>query len=71
MSKIAQYDVAGRPITCESCGNDQFEVRKAQLNTALASLFDLDFLNPSAWTLTCSHCTRIAWFGEEPAIAYR
>ncbi len=70
-NKIAQYEVVGKPVICGHCGNDRFAVRQAQLNTAMASFLDMDFLNKSAWVLTCVDCNRISWFGQEPAIAYR
>jgi hypothetical protein len=34
--------VVGRPLHCYACGYDSFWQRSAQLNTALATLFNFD-----------------------------
>lgn len=64
--KPASYRVQERTVRCHHCGGVSFVQRKAQLNTAAMSFFDLDWLNKSAWTLTCSDCQQILWFGVEP-----
>ncbi len=60
------YRVQERAVRCHHCDGDTFAKRKAQLNTAAMSFFDLDWLNKSAWTLTCTGCSQILWFGMEP-----
>jgi hypothetical protein len=39
---------------------------EAQLNTALATLIELDWLNNSAIILNCTACGQIQWFAVEP-----
>lgn len=40
----------------------RFDERQAQLNTAVMSFFDLDWLNKSARCLVCEKCEYIRWF---------
>ena len=54
--------VKNRKLFCPVCENDQFIETRAQLNTALASLFDVDFANKEATCFVCSSCTYIYWF---------
>lgn len=49
-------------IICPVCKNEYFTQRTAQLNTALASFFRLDWTNKTARCLVCSNCTHILWF---------
>ncbi|HOP05378.1 MAG TPA: hypothetical protein PL017_13205 [Tenuifilaceae bacterium] len=55
-------EVNGRELRCPVCNNNLFWTRKAQLNTAVASFFDLDWANRSATCFVCSDCTHISWF---------
>ena len=55
-------EVAGYELTCPVCRHDLFWSRKAQLNTALASFFELDWANRNATCFVCARCTHIAWF---------
>ncbi|TCS96548.1 hypothetical protein [Hazenella coriacea] len=63
--KTDRYQANGIDITCIHCQYDQFDLGKAQLNTAVMSFFDLDFLNKSAHTLTCHRCGYVHWFNKE------
>ncbi|MDH3404895.1 MAG: hypothetical protein OES32_03485 [Acidobacteriota bacterium] len=63
----ARYAVGAHQVTCPQCANTLFRQGKAQLNTAVMSLLDLDWANKSATTLVCSQCSHIAWFFDEPA----
>lgn len=58
------YEAGGIKITCPHCQNDTFEKGDAQLNTAVATFFNLDWLNKSATVLVCYHCGMIRWFGK-------
>lgn len=59
-------DIKGHELSCPICGNKSFWTRQAQLNTAVASFFNLDWANRSANCFVCSNCTYIYWFlGEE------
>lgn len=51
-------------MRCPHCGGDAFTHRRAQLNTALATLFSLDAFNKSANVYVCRRCGRIEWFVE-------
>lgn len=51
-----------RKLTCAHCGCTDFNQRRAQLNTALATLFGLDPLNESADVYHCRRCGRLEWF---------
>lgn len=57
-----QYEVAGKQLKCPHCNETNFKRSEAQLNTAMLTLFDLDFLNESADTFFCTNCGRIEWF---------
>ena len=58
-------EIKGQQLTCPVCGNKHFWQRKAQLNSAVASFFDFDWLNKSASCFICSECTYIYWFHGE------
>ena len=60
--KPQTVDVKGNALRCPVCNNDQFYTKRAQLNTALASFFNLDWANRSATCFICSNCTHISWF---------
>jgi hypothetical protein len=55
-------EVKGRQLICSHCGNQYFWQRQAQLNTSVASFFNLDWANKSAACCVCSECTQIIWF---------
>ena len=52
----------GDRLACVVCGFDRFFERKGQLNTALASLFSLDWANPTAECIVCGRCGYVHWF---------
>lgn len=59
-------EILGESLICPICKNDTFYNREAQLNTSMATLFNLDWANKSATCFVCSKCTHISWFlGEE------
>ena len=60
--EAAEKTVAGITIRCEICRHTRFYERQAQLNTAVLSFFDLDWLNKSARCLVCEQCGYIHWF---------
>ena len=61
-----QYSIAEKQIKCPHCGNDTFAMGEAQLNTALATFFKVDWANESATVMICTKCSRIQWFGKNP-----
>lgn len=54
--------VAGVVLRCEICKHDRFWHRRAQLHTAVASFFDLEWIQPSADCYVCAQCGYIHWF---------
>lgn len=62
------YTAAGKTIACAHCGGERFKKREAQLNTALMSAIDLDFLNESAIALVCENCGHIEWLVSEDCL---
>ncbi len=62
MSQSNQVVIGGKSLVCDHCGNDAFNSRKAQLNTAQAMFFNVAWLNESASVFVCSNCGRIYWF---------
>jgi len=54
--------VGGRPLTCGHCGSVDFEEREAQLNTAMATFFNVDWANRTATCFVCLRCGHIEWF---------
>jgi predicted nucleic-acid-binding Zn-ribbon protein len=55
-------EVKGNPLICPVCGNNYFWSKRILLNTALATLVDLDWANRRATCFICSECTHILWF---------
>jgi len=55
-------EVAGRTLACLVCGEGRFTERKALLNTAILSFFDLDWANRSARCYVCERCGHVHWF---------
>lgn len=51
-----------RDLTCVVCGHRHFTHRKAQLHTALASFFDVEWLGSTADCYVCDECGYIHWF---------
>ncbi len=57
--------VKDKVLLCGICGHDLFFHRKAQLNTRVATLFNVDWANKSAHCYVCADCSHIEWFLEE------
>jgi hypothetical protein len=57
-----EVEVGGRTLQCEICKGSQFRHRKAQLNTAAATFFNLDWANRSANCYVCDRCGYVHWF---------
>lgn len=62
--------IRNHDLNCPVCSNNLFWTRQAQLNTAVASFFNLDWANKSATCFVCSECTHISWFLEDNKILY-
>jgi hypothetical protein len=65
-SKSRAYTVNDSQLSCPVCSSKTFEHRRVLLNTAAASLVNLDWANASASALICDSCTHITWFLTEP-----
>ena len=63
--KPQHINVKGKKLKCTICAHDRFYYRKAQLNTKIASLLDVDWANKSAHCYVCENCTHIEWFLEQ------
>ena len=55
-------EVNGHSIVCPVCHNDRFWIRRAQLNSAVSTFFNLDWTDRSATCFVCSECSYIFWF---------
>jgi len=62
-----EFAAGGAIIVCPHCKNEVFNLTTAQLNTSLASFFNLDWDNRSAYILICTHCSMILWFKDLPS----
>ncbi|MCK4561995.1 MAG: hypothetical protein KAT78_03745 [Flavobacteriaceae bacterium] len=60
--KATQFFIKDKKLKCNVCENDKFTHRESQLNTRLASLFNLDFANKKAYCYVCDNCSNIQWF---------
>jgi predicted nucleic-acid-binding Zn-ribbon protein len=65
-SDLGQYSLEGRSVLCPHCNGTQFKAGEAQLNTAFATLINLDWTNKSATILICASCGQIQWFEKQP-----
>jgi hypothetical protein len=57
-----RIQIGDTSLQCQICKNGLFWQREAQLNTAIATLFRLDWTNQSANCYVCSKCGYIHWF---------
>jgi ribosomal protein S27E len=64
MTEAQNVEIGGVALRCDHCDNDGFIWRRAQLNTALMTLLDMDWLNESAQVYVCVACGRLHWFSE-------
>jgi hypothetical protein len=54
--------IKGHPLRCEICHHEAFWHRRAQLHSAVASFFNLEWTQPSADCYVCAECGYIHWF---------
>lgn len=54
--------ISGKTLHCQHCGGDHFLESHAQLNTAVMTFFNMDWLNRSAIIYQCHDCGRLEWF---------
>jgi len=60
-----EYQIEGVKLSCQHCTHTVFFPGRAQLNTAIASLFGLDWANKEAAYLSCERCGHLHWFKRE------
>jgi predicted nucleic-acid-binding Zn-ribbon protein len=60
------FQILGKTITCPQCSNVQFLQKSILLNTPGMTFFSLDWANRTATTLTCTKCSQIQWFLQQP-----
>jgi len=60
-------EIVGLRLHCEICKHERFFDRKGQLNTAVASLFNLDWFDATARCLVCANCGYVHWFLPQTA----
>jgi predicted nucleic-acid-binding Zn-ribbon protein len=63
-----QFNIGGKKIKCPHCGNKVFELKSKLLNTAGLTFLSLDWANRQAATLTCTKCSNIQWFMQQPVV---
>lgn len=54
--------VAEQRLTCVVCRHGHFRHRRAQLHSAAASFFNMEWLGPTADCYICSKCGYVHWF---------
>ena len=62
VSDALSLNIAGIRLACHHCKSEKFHHRRAQLNTALATFFNFDWLNESADIYVCSKCGYLHYF---------
>lgn len=55
-------EIHGVPLKCTVCRNRYFFRRSVMLNTRLATILDVDWINQDATCVICDHCGYIHWF---------
>ena len=54
--------IADQPLMCVVCRHESFRHRRAQLHSAAASFFNLEWLGPTADCYICMKCGYVHWF---------
>lgn len=57
-----QIFVREQQLQCAVCRYDRFWTREAQLHTAVATFFDMEWAGESAACFVCDNCGYIHWF---------
>jgi predicted nucleic-acid-binding Zn-ribbon protein len=61
-NEATSVEIQGQVLQCRVCDHDEFHRQEAQLNTAVATFFNLDWSNRSAVCYVCDRCGYIHWF---------
>ncbi len=62
-----EFEAGDRQVICAVCQHAVFDRGSARLNTAAASLLNLDWANRTAHTLLCANCGHVLWFVKRPS----
>jgi hypothetical protein len=54
--------VMGQTLECAVCQHTKFWQRHAQLHSAIATFFNVEWANPTARCYICASCGYIYWF---------
>jgi ribosomal protein S27AE len=57
-------EIAGTPLRCQHCGNDQFLESEAHLHTATFSILNFEWFGRTADVYICSRCGLMHWFAR-------
>lgn len=68
---IHAYKMKGIDIKCPHCLNYRFSRRDVLLNTPGMTFFSLEWANKTATVLTCTRCSSLQWFLDEPEVSDR
>ena len=60
------FEVQGVQLKCQVCGHRRFWRTEGQLNTSVATFFNLDWTNLTATCFVCDQCGYIHWFLPKP-----
>ena len=63
-----RYEISGKELRCSHCEYVGFDCSSAQLNTAMMTLLDIDWLNASATVFACQNCGKLEWFASSAKI---
>ncbi len=55
-------EIFGKELSCLICNHQKFWKKEVQLNTKIATLFNLAWANKSAICVICENCGYIHWF---------
>jgi hypothetical protein len=56
------YEIQGNVLKCLVCGHDEFHNRTAQLHSAGATFFNIEWTSPTGQCFICDRCGFIHWF---------
>lgn len=59
-----EVEVAGVQLHCVVCRGAVFREQRAQLHSAMATFFDVEWLGPTATCCICARCGYIHWFAN-------
>lgn len=58
----SEVEIGGRQLLCVVCGAGRFQHRRAQLHSAAATFFGVEWMGPNAECYICEGCGYVHWF---------